>query len=186
MKRRILSINPECNVTLIHDFVNVDNMDEIFSEMGDVDALLDAIDGAAEKAALIAACVDRQIPVVTVAGAAGKVDPTKVMCDDMTRITGDKLIGACRRNLRKYHGFAQGKSFQETRKGRKCKRWNIPAVFSEEQQKEILNGNDVSSFRRCDGALGTACFVTGTFGFVAASKIVDLLASHDRRIPRRG
>ena len=48
-----------------------------------------------------------------------------------------------------------------------------------------------SSFRN-DGALGTACFVTGTFGFVAASRVVEMIVDNgatstaSRMPPNRG
>lgn len=183
MKRRITSINPDCNVSLIHDFISRDNLDKVFDQMPPLDALLDAIDGASEKSALINACVDRQIPTFSVGGAAGRTDPTQIVCTDMTRVQNDKLIGACRKNLRKHYDFAPGRGFRDRGKP---KQWNIQTVYSLEPQKSVPNGENSSSLRRCDGALGTACFLTGTFGFVAAERIVDMLAKGKPIIPRKG
>jgi tRNA A37 threonylcarbamoyladenosine dehydratase len=43
-----------------------------------------------------------------------------------------------------------------------------------------------SSFRACDGAgVGTASFVTGTFGLVAACKIVEMIALDELVPPKR-
>jgi tRNA A37 threonylcarbamoyladenosine dehydratase len=180
MKRRLLDINPECNITLIHDFVLEENVHEILdSLLPDVTALIDGIDGAGCKAALLAACADRLIPVVTSGGAAGRMDPTKITCDDITKVTDDKLLSACRKMMRKYYGFGRGLSFQEQHIGKKKqKKWKLEAVYSLEEQKVLPPGSDdsTSSFRRCDSALGTSCFVTGTYGFVAASRIVEMIA----------
>lgn len=63
MERRFKDINPQCNVTLIHNFVSDDNVDAIFTSIPGLTACLDAIDGARGKSALIAACARYQIPV---------------------------------------------------------------------------------------------------------------------------
>jgi tRNA A37 threonylcarbamoyladenosine dehydratase len=180
MKRRLKDINPDCNITLIHDFISVDNVLEIIGKQ-DLTALVDAIDGGTEKAALLAACADLAIPVVTCGGTAGRKDPTKILCGDINRISGDKLVGACRKYLRKDYGFDP---FHEQLKGRKRKKWYIDCVYSTEESKQLPRESELSSFRLCDGALGTACFVTGTAGFVAAARIVDMIAE-DHFVPPR-
>jgi tRNA A37 threonylcarbamoyladenosine dehydratase len=188
MKNRIRSINPLCKVTLIHDFVSQENVHVILdSLLPALTMVLDAIDGTKGKAALIAACVDRQIPIVTSGGAAGRVDPTQIVCDDLTNAFGDKLMVQCRKELRKHYGFAPGLSFGQMQKlKRRVKKWNIDSVYSLEEEKLLSTGDDASALRRCDGALGTACFVTGTYGFVAASRVVAKIAQNDLSPPRRG
>jgi tRNA A37 threonylcarbamoyladenosine dehydratase len=190
MKRRLLDINPECNITLIHDFVVEENVHQILdSLLPDVTALIDGIDGAGAKAALLAACADRKIPVVTSGGAAGRMDPTKIVYGDITKVTDDKLLSACRKTMRKYYGFGRGLSFQEQHGvgKKKQKKWRLEAVYSLEEQKSLPPGSDdsTSSFRRCDSALGTSCFVTGTYGFVAASRIVEMIAKDCLKPPLR-
>lgn len=165
------------------------------SLLPDLSVCLDAIDNSQAKTALLAACVDRKIPVVTCGGAAGKTDPTQVQADDLTRVAGDRLLGSCRTNLRKRYGFAKGLGTNDHKNNKNKKKfprkWGITAVYS----TEIIQGtaaaaaadkkNQVSSLRRCDGALGTACFVTGTFGFVAAGKVVDMIATSQPVVPKR-
>lgn len=177
MRRRLMHINPQCSVTNIHEFVTEMNVHEILdSILPNVNVILDAIDSRKAKTALIAACVEKRIPVVTCGGAAGKKDPTKILATDLARVNGDDLLAAVRRNLRKSYGFSEGKKFREL-KGKLPKKWKIPAVYSTEETKELSNGQDAGgALRRCDGALGTACFVTGTFGFVAAGQVVDMIA----------
>jgi tRNA A37 threonylcarbamoyladenosine dehydratase len=63
MARRFKDINPDCNITLIHDFVSADNVDGFLTSIPGVTACLDAIDGTKGKSALIAACARHQIPV---------------------------------------------------------------------------------------------------------------------------
>jgi len=185
MKRRLLDINPECNVTLIHDFISNENVHQILEGLlTDVTALLDGIDGAKAKSALLAACTDLRIPVVTSGGAAGRMDPTKIVCDDIAKVN-DKLLATCRKDMRKRYGFGTGLSFQARQKGSKVKKWRIDAVYSLEEQKALPSGEDASSFRRCDGALGTSCFVTGSYGFAAASRVVEMIAKDRLRPPMR-
>mmetsp|Transcript_25797 Transcript_25797/g.37474 ORF Transcript_25797/g.37474 Transcript_25797/m.37474 type:complete len:383 (+) Transcript_25797:158-1306(+) len=180
MKSRLLDINPCCNITTIHDFITRDNVDEIVeSLLPEITICLDAIDGQLEKTALIAACADRGIPIVTCGGAAGRMDPTKITYDDLSKAQECRLLFRCRKNLRQEYGFKRGPPAGH----RKPKKFNITAVFSTEVQKSVVQ-QDTSSLRRCDGALGTSCFVTGTYGFVAASRIVEMIAKDEVLIPK--
>jgi tRNA A37 threonylcarbamoyladenosine dehydratase len=182
MQQRLLDINPECNITLIHDFVSHNNIDSILESIPGATACLDAIDGAVSKSALIAGSARFGIPLVTVGGSAGRTDPTKIVCEDLVRVSGDPLLKACKKNLRRNYGFEQGKKCHQE-KAKPSRKFQIHAVVSEELQKRVPQG-DTSSLRRCDGALGTACFVTGSFGFVAAGKIIEMIASDNLVAPR--
>lgn len=144
---------------------------------------VDAIDGQTQKTALIAACCVRRVPIVTCGGAAGRTDPTKIVCDDLTKAIECRLLFSCRKVLRdEYKLFSKG----VTSTGKiKSRRWRIASVFSTEKSKIIPKGSQqTSSFRRCDGALGTACYVTGTYGFVAASKVVDMISNNNLPVPK--
>jgi len=179
-KERISQINPSCNVTTIFDFVSYENAEDIANSMvkAKVDICLDAIDNTRDKVALIAACVDKNIPLVTVGGAAGKTDPTQIVCEDMARTQGDRLLFLCRKELRQFHEFKQSNLSHPRRPSRK---WNIPAIYSIEKDLDIeglpLDNRSSSSLRTCDSFLGTACHVTGTFGLVAAGKVVEMIAT---------
>ena len=196
MQSRLKEINPECEVTLIHDFVSKENADEIWNTIEElspkaVNACLDAIDGSDAKTAWIASCARRKVPIVTCGGSAGRTDPTKFICDDLTRAKEDPLLSSCRKNLRKYYGFQEGVSPGEkardpsTGKLRKKlpRKWKIQAVYSTESPRSVPK--ESSSMRRCDGALGTACFVTGASGFVAAGKVVDMIANNKLPKPKQ-
>jgi tRNA A37 threonylcarbamoyladenosine dehydratase len=183
MKRRLLDINPQCNITNILDFVSEDNVKDVLESLRpELTVCLDAIDGQYEKTALIAACAEGGIPIVTCGGAAGRSDPTKIVCDDITRSVEDRLLFWCRKNLRQKFGFTKGVANIKI----KPKRWGISTVFSTEVLRPISqtsNGSPSSSLRTCDGPMGTACFVTGTYGFVAASRVVEMIANDDITVP---
>ena len=206
MERRLKCINPEVQITLVHDFVSPANVDDIllFQTSENLDgkrqkeelkltACLDAIDGHRQKSALIASCARNGIPIVTCGGSAGRTDPTRLVVEDMTRVLTDPLVSSCRRTLRRQYGFEQGISTKTKTKSttRKTPRkWNIPCIVSKEPQRQVSqneeeNGGSLSPLRRCDGALGTACFVTGTAGFIAAGLIVDMIAKDKLVVPKR-
>lgn len=194
LRDRFVQINPACRIHLVPDFVTENNVDSMFelvrcqldgpSTGSRITAVLDAIDGAKEKAAILSYCDTHKFPVVTCGGAAGRSDPTRVARTDLTLVNGDKLLASCKKELRKQHGFAAGLPFRELQKGRRTKKWNIECVYSEEDSIVVADDPGRSSFRRCDGALGTACFLTGTFGFVAAAAIVDQIANDKLMVPR--
>ena len=129
MKERLRDINPDCEIQLIHDFVSPDNIDMILDDLKNVTACLDAIDGTKGKASLIAACARHGIPIVTCGGSAGRTDPTKFVCEDLSRVQGDPLLKACRKNLRQHYGFEEGvrKSDAKTRRKKPGRKWNIKA-----------------------------------------------------------
>ncbi|VEU35224.1 unnamed protein product [Pseudo-nitzschia multistriata] len=198
MKARLEEINPSVEVTLVHDFVSKENADDVWETIRElspvpVTACLDAIDGSDAKTAWIASCARRRVPIVTCGGSAGRTDPTKFTCDDLTRAVEDNLLSSCRKNLRKYYGFQEGVSpgakarDPKTGKLRKKlpRKWKIQAVYSTEAPRQLPRGSGTSSLRRCDGALGTACFVTGASGFVAAGKIVEMIASDNLPVPKQ-
>jgi len=185
MGRRLRDINPNCNVTIVHDFISVTNAYTLLQTLTpELDIILDAIDGATEKAALLAAACVHSLPILTCGGAAGRTDPTQIVCDDLTRCADCRLLFSCKKMLRdEYKLFTKGPSEAREIRKFKARKWRIAAVFSTEVVKKVEEDGG-SSLRRCDGALGTACFVTGTYGFVAAGKVVEMIVQEQLVKPR--
>jgi tRNA A37 threonylcarbamoyladenosine dehydratase len=170
--------------------ITIDNANTIIQSLQpQPTAIIDAIDGMYEKTALILSCVDNRIPIITCGGAAGRMDPTQVVIDDLTKVQEDRLLFKCRKLMRQEHGFPKVPIPSKGKKER-VRNWRIFAVYSMEVQQRLAvkKGQDemvTSSFRTCDGALGTACFVTGTYGFVAASKVVEMIAMDQLVVPKK-
>lgn len=140
MKRRLLDINPDCNMTNIHDFVLVENVNDLLDQMQlELDVCLDCLDGAKVKTALLVACTERKLSVVTCGGAAGKLDPTKIVTEDLARVSEDRMLALVRKNLRQEHGFGKGLPFENTKKknNKMPRKWRITAVFSTEVPKPL-------------------------------------------------
>ena len=88
-----------------HDFVTVETADDLIKSLPELTACIDAIDGMYEKTALILACVNHSVPIVTCGGAAGRMDPTQIVINDLTKVSEDRLLFHCRKTLRQNHGF---------------------------------------------------------------------------------
>ena len=172
MAGRIASINPECVVNPIQAFFATSNASEILDS--DFHFVLDAIDSPSKKCLLIALCREKQIPVITVGGAAGRRDPTRIRVVDLAFSQGDRLLHEIRKKLRVKHGFP-----------RERQPFDVECVYSEEPpvfpaiDGSVCSQRDPGADLRidCNSGFGTACFVTGTFGLVAAARIVERIAS---------
>src|SRR5450830_1327234 len=71
MAERIVSINPDCIVQQIEDFVTVDNVHAMLA--GGFDVVLDAIDDARAKVAIAAYCRTQKIKLVITGAAGGRL-----------------------------------------------------------------------------------------------------------------
>lgn len=170
MAQRLQAINPELAVYEVADFIHAGNLHEIIQPQHS--AVLDAIDSSKSKAALIAHCKRRKLPLITVGSAGGKLDPRAITSGDLSRTTNDPLLAKVRNILRREHGFS-----------RNTKRvFSVEAVYSTEQMtypdgqgETCHNGAAMGDSTRldCSGGFGAAAMVTGTFGFIAASRLID-------------
>lgn len=171
MAARILSYHPECRVGLVDDFLDADNVATLLPVC---DAVIDAIDNVRAKAALIAHCKRNKIPLVTTGGAGGRIDPTRVQVDDLSRTIQDALASNVRARLRKEYGFTRDPK----------KKFGIDCVFSPEQLRRPvaasceLPDEDSTALApqglNCAG-YGSSVAVTSTFGMAAAARIIERL-----------
>jgi len=180
MADRIRAIHPECRIISVLEFLTETTADRLlntFQEAGG-NYVVDAIDASANKCRLIAGCRSRELPMITCGAAGGRMDPTQVRISDLAQVTHDRLLSDVRRRLRREHGFSESE-----------KTWGIPAVHSPEaavaQQADgsICVATEVraepgeSPRLNCQKGYGSATFVTGVFGFVAAGQVVRQLAA---------
>lgn len=170
MAERVRAINPDCAVHPLHSLFTATTGEQILSTK--YDAVLDAIDSPSLKALLIARCHAREIPIVTTGGAGGRRDPTALRVEDLARTTHDALLQATRKILRAEHGFPRG----ETKFGVSCVYSPEAPVFPASDGTVCAKPEPGSNLRLdCRSGYGTACFVTGAFGFAAAARVVRII-----------
>ncbi|CAI9007094.1 MULTISPECIES: tRNA cyclic N6-threonylcarbamoyladenosine(37) synthase TcdA [Burkholderia] len=176
MAERIALIDPACRVNRIEDFVEPDNFDALLG--GGFDYVIDAIDSVRTKVALIAWCVAKGQPLVTVGGAGGQLDPTRIRIDDLALTIQDPLLSKVRAQLRKQHGFPRGPKA----------RFKVSAVYSDEPliypeaaACDIEDGAEPSAAAHVAGlncaGFGSSVCVTASFGFAAAAHALRALAA---------
>jgi tRNA A37 threonylcarbamoyladenosine dehydratase len=169
LRDRIAQINPFCKVTLVEDFIEPDNIAQMVGG-GRFDYVVDAIDSVKAKAALIAYCRDHALPLVTIGGAGGQLDPTKIEVRDLARTEQEPLLKKVRKLLRAQYGFSRGEK----------QKYHIDAVFSMEPLRypEAEDACEIESSitgLNCAG-FGSSMVVTASFGMIAAAHILRKLA----------
>lgn len=175
LARRVGAINPDCVVHPMHAFFLKSNAAEILQTR--FDHVLDAIDSPARKCLLIASCRERNIPVITTGASGGRRDPTAVKVMDLAYSSNDRLLQEVRKKLRTRYDFPRG----DRRFGVECVISSEAAVFPRRDGSVCRTSEPNPDLRLdCNSGFGTAAFVTGTFGFVAAARIVQKIAGTSR------
>ena len=173
LAERCRLIAPEIEVVADSAFVTPTNLAERIPD--DADHVVDAIDSVIAKAALIAWCKRHKLPITVTGAAGGQTDPTLIQVADLTRTEHDPLLSKVRSRLRRDYGFSRNPK----------RRFSVECVYSDEQlvypsaDGEVClqkPGNGDATRLDCASGFGAATFVTGAFGFVAASKVLERLA----------
>jgi tRNA A37 threonylcarbamoyladenosine dehydratase len=169
---RIKKINPACKINLVEDFVTPSNVQTLLT--ANMDAVIDAIDSIKAKAAIIAHCKRSKIPIVTVGGAGGQVDPTKITRGDLAKTIQDPLAAKLRSELRRFYNFSKNPK----------RRFQVECIYSTEQLRYpqpdgsvCFNKSAMENGTRldCAGGFGAVVTVTATFGMFAAASVINRL-----------
>lgn len=177
MHARILSINPNCVVREIEDFITVQNIATLLNFKCDV--ILDCIDDAQAKIALADFCKRQKIPLIMAGSAGGRLDPTRIQTADLADVTGDRLLSKVRNQLRRDYAFPKVVN------NKKPAKFGFDCVFSDEQAikpdstKTDSTKTDSNTEVNCEidsgsitglncAGYGSSVCVTAPFGFVAA------------------
>jgi len=176
MAERIKLINSNCEVTQAVDFINKDNLSQYLSN--DTDYVVDAVDNARVKAAIIHYCKRNKIKIISIGGAGGQIDPLKITVNDLSRTWQDPLSAKVRNELRRNYNFSKNPK----------RRFGVECVYSTEQllypdsngnityEKKVGNTN---ARLDCAQGLGASVVVTSTFGMIAASKVINWLVNRE-------
>lgn len=142
-KKRILDINPECEVEVIYEFLVPARVDEIVIK--EIDYVVDACDTTEVKKEIIRVCSKKEISFITCMGTGNKIDPTKLEIIDIRKTEYDPLAKRIRKMVR-----------DENIKGK------IPTICSKEQP--------ISS---ASNKVASCSFVPSVAGLLCTSYIVN-------------
>ena len=107
---------------------------------------------------------------MTIGGAGGQIDPTKIEVRDLARTEQEPLLKKVRKLLRAQYGFSRGEK----------QKYHIDAVFSmeplryPEAEDACEIGSSVTGLN-CAG-FGSSMVVTASFGMIAAGHILRKMA----------
>nr|NIQ11539.1 tRNA threonylcarbamoyladenosine dehydratase [Gammaproteobacteria bacterium] len=99
MAERCRAIHPDIQVEPVKSFYSAENSQELLNR--DYDYVLDCIDHITAKLHLIETCVKNDLPIIASMGAANKLDPGKIVVDDLARTEKCRLARILRRELRR-------------------------------------------------------------------------------------
>ena len=157
MKERILSINPECKVTIYNTFYLPEERDKFpFTEY---DYIVDAIDTVTAKIDLAVLSQELSIPLISSMGTGNKLDPSQFEITDIYKTSVCPLAKVMRKELRD-RGVKKLKVIYSKEEARK------PLPLEEEAQSETK--------RRATP--GSTAFVPAVAGLMIAGEVIRELA----------
>lgn len=168
--QRLLDINPELIIHSVEDFIDEHNMKDVIGKQHHV--VIDAMDAAHIKARLVAYCLAIKVRLVTVGSSGGKRDLRRITADDLGRAYADPMLQKIRTQLYRHHNFARDKN----------RKFRVDAIYSDEQMVYPKPDGSVCMDKQflqegvkldCAGGFGSSVMVTGTFGFMAATRAIE-------------
>lgn len=118
IEKRVLDINPVCEVIKLNLKLDVDTIDRLFCYS--FDYLIDACDTIVVKEALIRRCLEKEITIISSMGTGNKIDPTKLEIADIRKTSYDPIAKRIRKYLQDNHIYGK-----------------VPVVYSKEQNSKF-------------------------------------------------
>ena len=98
LKERINDINPDCNVKVVKEFIDSNNLESLFCSH--VDYVVDACDSVSTKKDIIRYCLKNKIKFISCMGTANKLDPSKLSICDVRKTSYDSLAKIIRKMVK--------------------------------------------------------------------------------------
>ena len=144
LRRRLLEINPEAEITAIAETFSAESASKF--HLDDYDYIIDAIDSLKDKVLLILMACQSKAKFFSSMGAALKLDPTRIQVAEFWKVKGDPLARALRNRFKKEKTFPRHK-FQ--------------CVFSDETPQTKGEGK------------GSLVHITAVFGMMLAGLVIQ-------------
>ncbi len=156
---RYMAINPALVIEKVSDHLTPENIPLHIPQNAANLYAIDAIDEIAAKTALIAELHWRAIPFISSMGAGSRLDPSQVMCSDISKTTHCPLARVIRKKL-KEAGIERG----------------VRCVWSTENLNRV-DEPEPGTMRRTQGSIS---FMPGIFGLTAAGIIINDIITSDQ------
>jgi tRNA A37 threonylcarbamoyladenosine dehydratase len=174
MAARVARVNPEAIVEGLAVRYDEETAGRLVPE--GVSFVVDAMDTVVAKLHVIARCLTLGIPVVTVLGAARRIDPTAVQVTDLCDTHTDQLGKDVRKYLRRRHGIsATAPTGVLAVWSVEAPREDLPLPGDDEEGIPGVRRREPGERRRPPRSHGSAAFATGAFGLAAAAAVVQRL-----------
>ncbi len=186
MANRVHEINPNCRINAVDDFIEPENVKDIFEQSLAVhqrsDAnlktvIIDCTDQISAKIAMLLQAKNMRLTILISGGAGGKTDPFAMRSGDISVATHDALLSRMRNLLRRNHGYPKPNPNKKI--APKMGVWAVwfaqetimPSLWQSKQQLSLTsNGPQGLS---CAG-YGSSVTITATMGFALANKALSL------------
>ncbi|WP_127960108.1 tRNA cyclic N6-threonylcarbamoyladenosine(37) synthase TcdA [Serratia microhaemolytica] len=180
MAERILAINPECQVHCVDDFITPDNVAQLLGKS--FSYVIDAIDSVQSKAALLAYCRRQKIAVITIGGAGGQIDPTRIGVADLAKTVQDPLAAKLRARLKRDFNLVKS---SKGKLGIDCVFSSEPLVYPQPDGSVCASRSSTQGSNRmdCNSGFGAVTMVTASFGFVAVAHVLKKMLAKAARNP---
>ena len=155
LAERLRDINPEIDLSVVNRYIR-DEETYALLDAARYDYVVDAIDTLSPKLALIAAALERRLPLVSSMGAGAKTDPTRMEIADIAKTHHCPLAHMLRKRLHKI-GIRSG----------------FRAVFSPEPMRE--GAMILCEERNKKSNVGTISYIPPLFGIGCASVAIRTL-----------
>lgn len=161
LRERLLTINPDADITALQRMFNADTAADF--NIGSYDFVIDAIDSLKDKALLIKMTCDTDAQLFSSMGAALKMDTSHIQVAEFWKVKGDSLARA----LRNY--FKRNKMLP---------RRKFMCVFSDEPPlpnigDKMADNSAASSQLAQKRPNGSLAHITGIFGFTLAGLVLN-------------
>ncbi len=166
-KKRVLSINPACQVETDAAFVDEEMLDTLLDPRPDL--VIDAIDSLNPKVQLLAGVYQRNIPIISSMGAALRTDPSQIQYGDISKSFGCPLAKRVRKRLRR----------QGVESGINCVYSSEPVNndgFTDPGSYDESGAHEFEQRGRKRNILGSLPTITGMFGLYIANQALLILA----------
>lgn len=155
--RRLADAAPSCRLMPMQIFLTPENIPSL--DLQSFDYVVDAIDSTSSKLALIKACSDSGVPIISAMGAGNKLDPTRFEVSDIYKTDTCPLAAVIRRECR--------------RAGIK----RLKVVYSREPAISPVSSPDTEGGGRTPPA--SISFVPSVCGLIIAGEVIKDLAADE-------